>query len=80
LRDPIVREHGNFINVVKFSVGLAIKTSPQISYKNLRAFEEANGLLPVLEGMLVTETVEILCEDVDETCSRAICFFNKVDN
>jgi hypothetical protein len=75
LRDTIVCEHGDFVNVVKVAVRLIVESSPQIGYEDLCSLEETNT--PTLKSLLVTKAWEVLCKEIDESCCGVIGRLNK---
>lgn len=66
LRHPVVRKHGDLVDVVELAVALAGEARPDVGHEDLGALEEADGPLALLEGELVAEAGEVLREDVDE--------------
>ena len=64
LRDPVVREHGDVIDVVEAAEALALEAGPEVGDQDLGALVEAD------EGALVFVTVveagEVVDEEVDE--------------
>lgn len=77
LRNSIIGEHGNLVNVLKLTESLSIKRSPQICYANLSTFEEANTF-PILKAYDIIEAREIVSQEVDECRSGMIGFCNTV--
>lgn len=66
LRDAVVGEHGDFVDVREGTVGLPFETGPEVGDEDLRAFENADGLAPAGVGVDVSEAGEVGGEEVDE--------------
>jgi hypothetical protein len=68
LGDSIISKHGDFVDVIKFSVILAIESCPEICHTDLSSFEKPDTL-PALKTDDVVEAREVLSKDVDKSCS-----------
>ena len=64
LRNTIVREHGQCLDVIKLSVRGAVERSPQVCNEDLRAFVEVYGL--GVEGVSVGKCRDVLDEEIYE--------------
>lgn len=64
LRDPVVCEHSNLIDVVEVAITLTLEAGPEVGYQDLGALVETD------DGALVFVTVvqagEIVDEEIDE--------------
>lgn len=63
LGNPIIRKHGDLVNVVEGAVAVAIERRPEIRYEDLCSLQEAN--FAPLDFDLVPEAREMLCKQVD---------------
>lgn len=79
LRDSIVGEHGDFIDIPESAVAFSVEAAPYVCYQDLGALEEADGLASALELELISETGEITCEQVDQSSRRSVGGFDAVD-
>ena len=74
LRDPVVCEHGDLINVVEVAEALALEAGPEVGYQDLGALVETD------DGALVFVTVvqagEVVDEEVDEGGGGAFGLLN----
>lgn len=66
LRDAVIGEHGDLVDVVELPVAVAVEARPQVRHENLRPFEEANGLAPPCKRELVPEAGEVAREQVHQ--------------
>ena len=66
LRDAVIGEHGDLVDVVELPVAVAVEAGPQVRHENLRPFEEANGLAPPCKRELVPEAGEVAREQVHQ--------------
>lgn len=64
----IVGEDGDFVDVVEFTIGLSVKTSPEIGDKNLRTLQKT-GSLAVLPSMYIAEALKVFGQNVDQLSS-----------
>ena len=65
LRDAVVGEHGDVVDVVEGAVGaLAVEAGPEVGDEDLGALVEADGVVEV--AVAVVEGGEVVDEEVDE--------------
>lgn len=77
LRDTIISEDSQFIDVVELAIVLAIKARPHVCDEDLGTLEDADGFA-VLEFDDVVEAGEVGSEEVDERSSGTIGTGNAV--
>ena len=65
LRQPVVREHGDLVDIPEGAVALAVEARPQVGNEDLGPLEEADGSLVAAEHVFVTEAAEVARQDVD---------------
>jgi hypothetical protein len=71
LRYSIISKHGNFVNVVKFTIAFAFECCPEICHTDLSSFKKSD-ILPILKTDNVVETREVLSKDVDQSGSGMV--------
>lgn len=74
LRDPVVGEHGDLVDVVEAAGALAVEAGPEVGDEDLRALVQADGVAFV--GVAVVEAGEVVDEEVDEGGGGSFAFFN----
>lgn len=72
LRDPVVRKHGDLIDVPERPEPFSLEARPQVGDQDLRSLEETNGFPAPLPMELVPEAREILGQQVDEPRGGAV--------
>ena len=63
---PVVRKHGDLVNIPELSVVLALKAGPQISNKDLGSFASP------FKDVLIAEAVEVPRQQVDQAGSGPV--------
>ena len=64
LGNPVVREHGDLINVVEVAEALALEAGPEVGYQDLCALVETDD--GVLVFVTVVQAGKVVDEEVDE--------------
>ena len=70
LRDPVVGEHGDPVDVVEAAEAVALEAGPEVRDEDLRALVEADG--GAAEGVAVVEAGEVVGDEVDEGGGRPV--------
>ena len=66
LRDPVVGEHGDLIDVVEGAEAGALEAGPEVRHEDLGAFVEPDGGGGVFVAVAVIEAGEAVDDEVDE--------------
>lgn len=74
LRDPVVGEHGDLVDVVEVAGALAVEAGPEVGDEDLRALVQADG--GAFVGVAVVEAGEVVDEEVDEGGGGAFGLLN----
>ena len=74
LRDPVVGEHGDLVDVVEVAGALAVEAGPEVGDEDLGALVQADG--GGFVGVAVVEAGEVVDEEVDEGGGGSFGFFD----
>lgn len=77
-RSSHTSKHGDVLDVVKLAVAFTIKSGPEISNENLWSLHKPHSAT-FISG-LISETGEMVGQQIDQFTSTAFSTFNELDN
>lgn len=69
-------KHGDFVNVMELPKVFAVEAGPQVSNQNLSPLVQSHP--SAMEDRFISETGEVLCKQVHESCGGFVNTVNAV--